>query len=119
LELVKTYRMNNFTRFGVLLLFMAMNSMLFAQEEGTKKSKKKSKKAAETESVVEEVKEPVTETAGTTSESGKTDSSAAKKDPQNQTQFMQEDMQAEKFSYQQRKSVSTPLMMRYDLDGAQ
>lgn len=110
--------MNNFTRFGVLLLFMAMNSMLFAQEEGTKKSKKKSKKAAETESVVEEVKEPVTETAGTTSESGKTDSSAAKKDPQNQTQFMQEDMQAEKFSYQQRKSVSTPLMMRYDLDGA-
>lgn len=105
----------------MLLLLVAMSSLLFAQEEGgNKKSKKKNKSSEQTESVVEEVKDPAAEQPASTAagDTAKTDSASTKKDAQNQTQFLGPDMQADKYSYDQRKSVSTPLMMRYDLDDA-
>lgn len=111
--------MKNFTKLGLLFLLLAASSLVMAQENGDSgaKPKKKNKKTAENETVVEEVK-PEGETPNNSGQTSESDSSKAKKDIQNQTQFLQPDMQADKFSYNQRKAVSTPLMMRYDLDSA-
>lgn len=109
----------NFTRLTLLSLLVCMGGVVFAQEgeNSGKKTKKKAKQSAETEAVVEEVKSPEENAAATSEQSG-TDTSKAKKDIQNQTQFLQPDMEAEKYSYSQRKAISTPLMMRYDLESA-
>ncbi|MDB5283863.1 MAG: hypothetical protein JWO06_2938, partial [Bacteroidota bacterium] len=40
------------------------------------------------------------------------------KDSQNQLEFMKPDMESKNYNFYQRKSVSTPLMPRYDLDSA-
>lgn len=73
---------------------LVMPVAVFAQEENAPKPTENTEKEA-----------PVTE-------------EKPAKDGQNQTQFMKPDMESSKYSYQQRKGVSTPLMMSYDQDDA-
>ena len=111
--------MTRFTRFGLFLLFFLAGTVVFAQTSGATKTKKKGKGSSTTSGdveVVEDVKapEPVASDATTaTADTGK-----AVKDRQNQTKFLKPDMEASKYNFYQRKSISTPLMMRYDLDSA-
>lgn len=41
-----------------------------------------------------------------------------RQDPQNQMQFLQEDLKAKRYNFYERKGISTPLMPRYDTDSA-
>lgn len=112
-------------KFSRPVLFLAMllaGTVLFAQEgKADKDAKKKKGKANTEESVVEEVTTPEPTAAAASSDggaAGSSDSTKAKKDPQNQTKFMKVDMEASKFNFYQRKTVSTPLMVSYDTDSA-
>lgn len=111
--------MKKFTKLGLLFLLLAISGLLMAQEgsDAGKKSKKKSKQTAESEAIVEEVK-PEESNTTSSKKNSELDTTKAVKDYQNQTQFLKPDMEADKYNYSQRKSVSTPLMMRYDLDSA-
>lgn len=46
------------------------------------------------------------------------DTTKDRKDMQNQLKFMHPDMESRKYNFYERRSVSTPLMPRYDLDSA-
>ena len=46
------------------------------------------------------------------------DGKKSKKDSQNQTKFLQPDMEAKEFNYSDRKAISQPLQVTYDLDSA-
>lgn len=109
--------MKNFTKITTLIALLLLTGWVMAQDSG--KSKKKSKTTKE-ESVVEEVKDPQAEAASTNGKDNKLQKgdSVKIKDSQNQIQFMRSDMESDKYNFYKRRDVSTPLMMRYDQEGA-
>ncbi|MCW5906435.1 MAG: OmpA family protein [Chitinophagales bacterium] len=109
--------MRNFTKFGTLVILLLLSTWVIAQDSG--KNKKKTK-AAKEESVVEEVKDPqeVQQQSEGEGKKGKSLKGDSIKDAQNQTQFMQPDMESDRYNFYQRRGISTPLMMRYDQEGA-
>jgi outer membrane protein OmpA-like peptidoglycan-associated protein len=82
------------------------------EEKPAKKSKRAKKVAAASDSTGEATLAP----AG--AETTSTDSTTKIKDRQNQVQFLKPDIEATRYNFYRRKDVSTPLMMRYDLDSA-
>jgi outer membrane protein OmpA-like peptidoglycan-associated protein/opacity protein-like surface antigen len=111
--------MKNFTKLGLLFILVATSNMLMAQAgDATDKRAKKKGKSSDSEAIVEEVRPSEESKPSGSGKSTTSDSTSIKKDNQNQTQFLKPDMEADKYSYSQRKAISTPLMMRYDLDSA-
>ncbi len=97
-----------FTLLVLSFLFSGSFVLLNAQDENTDfKGKEKKTKAAKEE------KSDAKESGNKTDEKAK-DS----KDAQNQVKFMKPDMEATKYNFYDRKTVSQPLMMSYDEDSA-
>ena len=104
-----------------LLLFVLMLSVSFTyaqQKKATTTSKKTTSKSTKGGSSVETTTDADTTLAKGGSTTADTSSLKGKKDPQNQLQFLKPDMESRTFNFYKRKRISTPLMMRYDLDSA-
>ena len=113
--------MMKFSRPALLLVLMLASTVLFAQDtDGDKGGKKKKSKASTSQSDVDVVDAPPAQAAPAqdAAATAGNDSTKAAKDPQNQTKFMKADMEASKYNFYQRRGVSNPLMVRYDLDTA-
>jgi len=94
--------MEKFTRLFLTAIFLALASVSFAQNTADSTGAK----------LPGSTKAPAK-----TSKTSSVDTSHVK-DAQNQTKFMQTDMQSKKYNFYERRNISTPLMPRYDLDSA-
>lgn len=98
--------MEKFTKLFLTITFIAFASVSFAQTSPDTTAKQPgSTKAIKTSKPAK-------------SNSASVDTTHKVKDAQNQTKFMQTDMQSKKFNFYERRNISTPLMPRYDLDSA-
>lgn len=113
--------MKIFTKSSLLFVLLLVGAVtLFAQaknNKSTSKSKKeksfssKSKKSTNTISTGAVQPQDSTKAPATKNEK-------AGKDPQNQLQFLKPDMESKDFNFYNRRKISTPEMMRLDLDSA-
>ncbi len=100
--------MKKFTHFSITVAFLSLVFSIKAQNVDTLSTNNDSLKVV-----------VATDTAQhklTKHEKAAMDST--RRDPQNQLKFMHPDMESRKYNFYERRSVSTPLMPRYDLDSA-
>ncbi len=114
--------MRKFRLFVLVSVFSMVAASVFAQSDSTSTPTppaKKGKHSKSSEQIVETTSPVGQVTPADSGAAGKTDSTASKqKDLQNQTQFMKPDMESKNYNFYNRRAISTPLMMRYDLDSA-
>ena len=113
--------MRKFRQFILVSVFAFAAASLFAQGDSTSSVPAQQNKHSQSSSQIVEVTSPIGQTtapdSGASSAAG--DSAGSKqKDLQNQTQFMTPDMESKNYNFYNRRAISTPLMMRYDLDSA-
>ncbi|MES2619628.1 MAG: OmpA family protein [Bacteroidota bacterium] len=114
--------MKRFTKSLLLIGLLLSVVTIQAQKKSSSTSKKTTKesKAKKSSSAAIDSSSAAADSARAAAKSASNDTSKLdeRKDPQNQIRFMKPDMESPEYNFYEKKRISTPLMMRYDLDSA-